>query len=136
GYEIFVSASIGITISDSLVRQPEDYLRDADSAMYRAKETGKARYEIFNREMHTRNLNQLRIETDLRHAAEREEFTLFYQPIVNLDDGSVNEFEALVRWNHPEFGLLTPDQFIPQAEDCGTIIDIGRFVLKNACRQI
>ncbi len=135
-YEVFTTASIGIIISDEIMRRPEDFLRDADSAMYRAKEAGKARYEIFDREMHVRNMNLLRIETDLRHAVERGEFLVLYQPIVQLGGGDVTEFEALIRWHHPEYGLVTPDEFIGVAEETGMIISMGRWILEESCRQI
>lgn len=134
-YEVFTTASIGIIISDDVPRNPEDFLRDADAAMYRAKESGKARYEIFDREMHVRNMDLLQIETDLRHAAERGEFEVFYQPIVDLETGNVREFEALIRWRHPKHGLVAPKQFIGVAEETGLIIPIGRWILSEACRQ-
>ena len=136
GFEVFTSASIGVIISDDIVRQPEDFLRDADAAMYRAKEAGKARYEIFDREMHARNLNQLELETDLRHAVERQEFELYYQPIVDLAAGEVTEFEALVRWRHPRYGLIGPGEFIEAAEESGLIIQIGNWIINRACADI
>jgi diguanylate cyclase (GGDEF)-like protein/PAS domain S-box-containing protein len=136
GFEVFTSASIGIIVSDEIMRQPEDFLRDADAAMYRAKEAGKARYEIFDREMHARNLNQLQLETDLRHATERKEFVLLYQPIVDLSSGAVTEFEALIRWRHPKYGLLGPDEFIEAAEESGLIIPIGNWIIRRACEQM
>lgn len=136
GYEVFTSASIGIIVSDEIMREPEDFLRDADSAMYRAKEAGKARYEIFDREMHVRNMNLLQIETDLRHAVERSEFEVHYQPIVDLNNGRVDEFEALIRWRHPQMGLVSPDDFISVAEETGMIIPIGQWILTEACKQL
>ena len=135
-YEVFSSASIGIIVSDDIMRQPEDFLRDADSAMYRAKEAGKARYEVFDREMQVRNMNLLQVETDLRHAVERNEFEVLYQPIVDLETGAIHEFEALIRWRHPVHGLVTPDEFVSVAEETGLIIEIGRWILEQACRQI
>lgn len=134
-YEVFTTASIGIIISDDVPRNPEDFLRDADAAMYRAKDSGKARYEIFDREMHVRNMDLLQVETDLRHASERGEFEVFYQPIVDLETGDVREFEALIRWRHPKHGLVAPNQFIGVAEETGLIIPIGRWILGEACRQ-
>jgi len=134
-YEVFTTASIGVIISDDLPREADDFLRDADTAMYRAKEAGKARYEIFDREMHAHNLNVLQLETDLRHAVERSEFDVFYQPIVDLDSGRVCEFEALIRWRHPIHGLISPDTFIQVAEETGMIIPIGQWILEMACRH-
>ncbi len=134
-YEVFTSASIGIIVSDEVKRQPEDFLRDADTAMYRAKTAGKSRYEIFDREMHIRNMNLLQMENDLRRAIERNEFRVFYQPIVELDTGKVLEFEALIRWQHPQHGMVPPNDFIGIAEETGLIIPIGLWILEEACRQ-
>lgn len=134
-YEVFSSASIGIIVSDDIDRDPEDFLRDADTAMYRAKESGKARCEVFDREMHARNMNLLQVETDLRRAISRGEFEVFYQPIVSLDDSRSKEFEALIRWKHPVHGYVAPKEFIPVAEESGLIISIGRWILEEACRQ-
>ncbi|HTH50391.1 MAG TPA: PAS domain S-box protein, partial [Pyrinomonadaceae bacterium] len=136
-YEVFTTASIGIILSSAgAALTAEDFLRDADAAMYRAKESGKARYEIFDQEMHVRNMNLLRVETDLRHAVERGEFEVLYQPIVDLDSGDVSEFEALIRWRHPVHGLVTPDEFVGVAEETGLIIPIGRWIMEESCRQI
>jgi diguanylate cyclase (GGDEF)-like protein/PAS domain S-box-containing protein len=135
-YEVFTSASIGIIVSDEIMREPEDFLRDADAAMYRAKESGKARYEIFDREMHVRNMNLLQVETDLRHAVERNEFEVLYQPIVTLETGAIHEFGALIRWRHPVHGMITPDEFVGVAEETGLIVEIGQWILDQACRQI
>ncbi|CAN5873359.1 hypothetical protein BH20ACI4_BH20ACI4_12390 [soil metagenome] len=135
-YEVFTSASIGIIISDDVRRKPEDYLRDADTAMYRAKETGKARYEIFDSKMHLRNMNLLKVETDLRRAIERSEFRAYYQPIIALGTGEILEFESLIRWEHPEKGMISPYDFISIAEETGLIIPIGRWILEESCRQL
>lgn len=136
-YEVFTTASVGVVVSDERIREADDYLRDADSAMYRAKEGGKARFEFFNREMHVRNMNQLQLETDLRHAVERNEFEVYYQPIVDLrNERKLNEFEALIRWRHPKHGLISPLEFVSIAEETGLIIPIGKWVIEEACRQI
>jgi diguanylate cyclase (GGDEF)-like protein/PAS domain S-box-containing protein len=135
-YEVFTSASIGIVMSDSVKRAAEDYLRDADAAMYRAKESGRSRHEVFDRQMHVRNMNLLQIETDLRHALERDQLAVHYQPIVNLETGELKEFEALMRWEHPVHGLVAPNEFIAAAEETGLIIPMGRWILEESCRQL
>ncbi len=135
-FEVFTSASIGIIMSEVSHDNPESFLRDADTAMYRAKEAGKARYEIFNRAMHVRSMHLLQMENDLRKSIERRDFRVFYQPIVNLETGATNEFEALIRWEHPEMGFVSPNEFIPVAEETGLIIPIGEWVLEESVRQI
>ena len=130
GQEVYTTMSIGIALaSDS------DMLRDAETAMHRAKALGKARYEIFGRDMHGEIMSRLKMETDLRRACEREELFVDYQPIVSLANRTLIGFEALVRWHHPEFGLVPPKDFIPVAEETGQILAIGQTVLESACRQ-
>jgi diguanylate cyclase (GGDEF)-like protein len=136
GHEVFTSVSIGVALSATGYQRPEDILRDADTAMYRAKQLGKARYEVFDQAMHTRAMDRLELERDLRHSVERRELFLQYQPIVSLGTGAVRGFEALVRWRHPERGVIQPAKFIPVAEETGMIIPIGLWVLGEACRQI
>ncbi len=136
GREVFTSVSIGIALSNSTYEQAEDILRDADTAMYRAKSLGKARYEVFDADMRASVMARLQLETDLRHAIEGEEFRNFYQPIVDLASAEIVGFEALLRWQHPTRGLLGPDEFIPVAEETGLIRELGWWNLREACRQI
>ena len=134
--QVFTNASIGIALSTTGYEQAEDVLRDADTAMYRAKSQGKSSHAVFDEEMHHRAVELLRLENDLRRAIERDEFRIFYQPIVSLDSGRIEGLEALVRWQHPERGLVLPAQFIPVAEETGLIVPIGWCVLREACTQM
>jgi len=132
----FATASIGIAFSSSGYDRADDILRDADIAMYRAKENGKARYEVFDHGMHARAVLRLQLESDLRQAIENKEFCVYYQPIVCLQTGRLAGFEALVRWNHPRRGLVSPADFIPVAEETGLIVPIGQWVLNEACAHV
>jgi diguanylate cyclase (GGDEF)-like protein/PAS domain S-box-containing protein len=136
GHEMYVSASIGIAFGSDGYGRPEDILRDADAAMYRAKALGRNRHEMFSETLHLAARDRLRLETDLRNAVQAQSFGLHYQPIVSLTDGRVIGFEALVRWRHPSWGLVPPDQFIQVAEETGLILPIGRWVLSEACEKV
>ena len=135
GRQVFTSAKIGIAYGNSKYPEAEDILRDADIAMYYAKDN-EDNYVIFDQKMHIRAVTRLQLETDLRFAIERNEFELYYQPIINLDDASLTGFEALVRWNHPQRGLVPPYEFIPISESTGLIIPMTVQILHSACRQI
>lgn len=135
-HKIFGSASIGLVISNQEYNIADDLLRDADIAMYRAKSLGKGRYTIFDKEMYEQNLKAVQLDNDLRYALERQEFELYYQPIVHLSSGKLAGFEALIRWCHPERGIVSPIEFIPIAEETGLIIAIGDWVLEQACQQM
>ncbi|MCP3687040.1 MAG: EAL domain-containing protein [Gammaproteobacteria bacterium] len=136
GQMVVAGCSIGITESSIEYSNPEDMLRDADIAMYRAKAQPDAHYEIFNETMHQKALNVLQIESDIRLALDREEFEVYYQPIIKIEEDEISGFEALVRWNHPKFGLLLPDEFLEVAVDSRLIVPLGRWVLAQACGQM
>jgi diguanylate cyclase (GGDEF)-like protein len=136
GHELFISVSVGIVLGDARYRRAEELVRDADTAMYRAKANGKARFEIFDVSMLEAAAHRLQIESDLRKVLERGELEVYYQPIVSTREQHLLGFEALVRWHHPERGLVLPTEFISIAEDTGLIVPIGGWVLREACAQM
>ena len=135
GSELYTGASIGIIANATDYASPSDLLRDSDIAMYEAKSQGKDRFVLFDRALHTRTVEQLRLETDLRGAVERGEFVLRYQPIVELANGRLSGFEALIRWQHPERGLLGPSDFIAMSEQNRSIVRLGAWVAREAVRE-
>lgn len=134
--ETYISCSIGVLISDGQNHDPQSLLRDADSAMYRAKELGRNRIETADHQVHKRVMKELKTVNELHHAVANSEMKVFYQPIIRLDTDEISGFEALVRWHHPERGIISPDDFIPMAEDTGLILDIGRSVAIEAFYQL
>lgn len=135
-HEVFVTASIGIAVWRPDYPSAEELMRDADVAMYRAKSMGKGRSVFFEKSMQTHTVGTLKMETDLRRALDRGEFHMFYQPIVSLESGEIVAFESLLRWDHSLRGMVPPDQFITMAEDIGTMVDLGRWALEQACSQL
>ncbi len=134
--EVFTSASIGIVLNTADYQQPEEVLRDADIALYRAKALGRGQYQIFDMEMHARAMERMEMETDLRRVLERGELRLYYQPIMSLEDGRITGFEALMRWHHPQRGVVPPSLFVSVAEETGLIVPMGFWALREACRQL
>lgn len=135
-HDVFTTASIGIAMSTSGYTSADDMVRDADIAMYRAKWLGKARTVVFDQEMHAHVMRRLETENELRRALERDELDVFYQPLVSLQHGRICGFEALLRWNHPERGLVLPSEFLDIAEETGLLVPIGRWLLRRACAHI
>jgi diguanylate cyclase (GGDEF)-like protein/PAS domain S-box-containing protein len=134
--QIFLTASIGLVLFDGQLRKHEEVLKDAELAMYHAKQHGTDRIEVFKPAMRSQKIDQLTLESDLRRALDREEVVILYQPIVRLEDRTIAGFEALLRWNHPRLGRLGPAEFIPIAEETGLITDLGHFVLERTARQL
>ena len=134
--EIFLNFSIGIVLGTAEYDRPEKLLRNADLAMYQAKALGKGQYQVYNQQMHLRAVERLQLEIDLRKALKNNEFALHYQPIICLKTGHIIGFESLIRWYHPQLGMISPGKFIPVAEETGLIIPLGIWVLREACKQI
>lgn len=136
GHQVVTTASIGIALTSTGYTSPDEMMRDADTAMYRAKAGGKARHEVFDQKMHRQIMAIMQREADLRRSMDQNELEVQYQPIISLVDGEIAGCEALLRWNHPVYGVLPPDEFISIAEETGLIIPIGRWVLRKACLEV
>ncbi|WP_414577706.1 EAL domain-containing protein [Anabaena sp. CCY 9402-a] len=136
GHEVFITTSIGIVLGTARYHQASDLLRDSDLAMYRAKAQGKSCYKIFDTQMHIQALKRLNLESDLRKALERQEFIVYYQPIIDLNNNNLIGVEALVRWQHPTRGFVSPTEFIPVAEETGLIVPLDHWVLQTSCQQL
>jgi diguanylate cyclase (GGDEF)-like protein len=136
GKEIFVNVSIGIVFGNANYDLPDTILRDADTAMYQAKAKGKACYQVFHPDMHVFTRKAFELQTNLRSAIEQQQFMLYYQPVISLGTGELAGLEALIRWNHPTEGFISPARFIPVAEETGLIAQIGEWTLREACRQV
>src|SRR5262249_32533965 len=139
GSDHFITASLGVAVARPSTREPTDpamLIRNADAAMYRAKEKGRARCELFDADMRARAVERPEVERELREGLERSELSLSYQPVVSLSSGEIAGLEALVRWDHPSRGRLDPGDFIAVAEESGLIEPIGRWVQETACRQV
>jgi diguanylate cyclase (GGDEF)-like protein len=135
-HDVFMSLSIGIALSETAEHKAEYLLRNAHTAMYRARSLGKGMIQVFEQTMHINGIEQLKLETSLRLALEREEFILYYQPVISLNSGQIVGFEALIRWQHPEEGIVTPERFISIAKETGLIVPIGKWAIQNACDQL
>jgi len=136
GHRVFTTASIGVALADAGYRRPDELIRDSDAAMYRAKALGRGRNVLFSPDMRAEALMRFQLENDVWRGIERGEFVLHYQPVISLRSGELTGLEALLRWNHPEQGLLAPGSFLPAVEECGLMVRLGEWVLREACRQL